>query len=222
MTALLMPTLPVATSPPSRLEIAGCAVDLAFAEAKDPRSFSAIAARLAEQLVAARLTCDPRLVRVAALMPTGRPMAMLRGVPAPLFVSLSHTAAVVGAAVCPEASVGLDIVAVVNVSPALDAWFCPEELAASSADKHLLRQRLWSAKEAAYKAAHIDAGFRPHDVRIEDLSPTGFHWQLSGPYATVCGVGSFAEVGGCLIAVAVPSARRVPQVHGTPFQETPP
>lgn len=208
MTPLLMPTSPVATNQPSRLEIAGCAVDLTFTEVKDRHGLSAIAARLAEQLVAARLACDPRLVRVAALMPSGRPVAMLRGEPAPVFVSLSHTAALVGTAICREAPVGIDIVGPADTSPALDVWFSPEELAASATDaasdvdERLLRQRLWSAKEAAYKAAHIDAGFRPRDVRIADLSTTGFRWRLSGPHALVEGTGRLIEIDRQLVAIA--------------------
>lgn len=208
MTTLLMPTSPVATSQPSRLEIAGCAVDLAFTGANDPHGLSASAARLAEQLVAARLACDPRLVRVAALMPSGRPVAMLHGEPAPVFVSLSHTATLVGAAICREAPVGIDIVGPADTSPALDVWFSPEELAASAAnptsdvEERLPRQRLWSAKEAAYKAAHIDVGFRPHDVRIADLSPTGFRWRLSGPHALVDGAGRLIEIDRHLVAIA--------------------
>lgn len=222
MTTLLMPTSPVAISQPSRLEIAGYAVDLAFTAVKDRHGLSAIAARLAEQLVAARLACDPRLVRVAALMPSGRPVAMLRGEPAPVFVSLSHTAALVGAAICREAPVGIDIVGPAEASPALDVWFSPEELATCNADKHLLRQRLWSAKEAAYKAARIDCGFRPRDVWIADLSTTGFRWRLSGPSSTVSGRGSFTEVDTHLTAIAMASTRSATQVHGTAFQETVP
>ena len=51
------------------LQIAGLRVDLAISSERDPFSHSGAAARLAERLVAARLWCDPHLVRVAALPP---------------------------------------------------------------------------------------------------------------------------------------------------------
>lgn len=202
------------------LQVAGLRVDLAISSERDPFSHSGAAARLAERLVAARLGCDPQRIRVAALPPSGRPVAMLRGVVPPVFVSLSHVDHLVAAAACAEAPVGLDIVAAADAQPTLDIWFTADELTASTGDQTLVRQRLWSAKEAAYKAARIDAGFRPRDVRIEARSPTGFHWSVRGFEPSASGSGVFLTIGTSVIAVAVNMARAATPSSGTLVEET--
>ena len=187
------------------LDVAGCHVDLVIDEAVDRIGISAAAARLAEELVAARIGCERRLVRVAPLSPSGRPVAMVRGRGATVSVSVSHVGGLFGAAVCGTAGVGLDIVDPAAAGPALDAWFTPDELALFPGDG-LLRPRLWAAKEAAYKAAGVDDGFRPRRVAIEQLDTTGFCWIVRGQHRRVDGRGVFTTAGPCLVAVVTAAA----------------
>lgn len=187
------------------LPVAGCHVDLAFDEAADRIGISAVAAQLAEDLVAAHIGCERRLVRVAALMPSGRPVATVRGRGAAVSVSVSHVGGLCGAAVCGTAGVGLDIVDPAEAGPALDDWFTPAELALFPEDG-LLRSRLWAAKEAAFKAARLDDGFRPRAVAIEKLDTAGFRWNVRGRHRDACGRGVFSELGTHLVAVAVAAA----------------
>lgn len=186
------------------LVVAGCHVDLAFVEGADRFGISAAAARLAEGLVAARIGCERRLVRVASLMPSGRPVATVRGRASAVSVSVAHIDGLFGAAVCAAAGVGLDIVAPAEAGPALDAWFTPGELALPPEDG-LVRARLWAAKEAAFKAVGLDDGFRPRAVAIEQLDPTGFRWSIRRGHRHVGGRGVFAEAGTHLAAVAAVS-----------------
>jgi 4'-phosphopantetheinyl transferase EntD len=185
------------------LEVAGCRVDLSIDEAAEGARASADAARLAEDLVAARIGCESRLVRVAALMPSGRPVAMVRGRAAGISVSISHIGGLFGAAVCATAGVGLDIVDPAEAGRSLDVWFTPDELALLPDEDGLLRARLWGAKEAAFKAARLDDGFRPCSVEIEDLGRTGFRWSARREHGPLCGQGIFTAAGAHLVAVAV-------------------
>jgi hypothetical protein len=187
----------------SGLTVIGCRVDLVLDDATDRVGISAEAARLAEDLVAARIGCEPRLVRVAALMPSGRPVALVRGRAATISVSVSHGGGLFGAAVCGTAGVGLDIVDPAEAGPSLDAWFSADEIALLSDDDGLLRARLWGAKESAFKAAGFDEGFRPRSVAIEHLGPTGFRWSARGVHGRARGQGVFADAGRHLVAVAV-------------------
>jgi hypothetical protein len=185
------------------IAIAGCRVDLSLAEAADGAGASAEAARLAEQLVATRTGCDLRMVRVAALMPSGRPVATVEGRGSGVCVSVSHSGTVIGAAICSVASVGLDIVDPSAAGPPLDAWFTPGEAAHLPGEDGLVRARLWAAKEAAFKAARLDEGFRPRAIEIESLDRIGFSWRVRGDRGPVCGQGIFTVAGGQIVAVAV-------------------
>jgi len=187
------------------LDVAGRRVDLAFDEPPGGAR-SAAAARLAEDLVAARFGCARRLVRVAALMPSGRPVATVRGREAGISVSLSHGDGLVGAAALATGAVGLDIVAPAEAGPALDAWFTEHEPAPLPGDGAGSRARLWAAKEAAFKAARLDEGFRPLAVTIEHLAPAGFRWSVRGSYRRVSGQGVFTAAAGRVVAVAVAAA----------------
>lgn len=189
------------------LEVAGCHIELSIDEVAEGAVASADAARLAEDLIAARIGCDRRLVRVAALMPSGRPVAMVRGRAAGISVSVSHIGGLFGAAVCTTAGVGLDIVDPAEAGRSLDVWFTPDELALLPDEDGLLRARLWGAKEAAFKAARLDYGFRPRSVEIEDLGRSGFRWSVSGDHGSVCGQGVFTFAGMHLVAVAVAADR---------------
>lgn len=187
-----------------RIAIEGCHVDCSIDTAAEGASASVEAARLAEALVAARVGCERRVVRVAVLMPSGRPVAMVRGTSVSVSVSVSHSGSMLAAAACETAGVGIDIVDPAEAGRALDIWFTPDELALLLVDEDgLLRARLWGAKEAAFKAARIDDGFRPCSVEILTLGRTGFRWSVRGEYGPVEGRGSFMMAGMHLVAIAV-------------------
>lgn len=188
------------------LDIAGRRVDVAFDEAADGVSASAAAARLAEDLVAARLGCERRQVRVAALMPSGRPVATVRGRETTVVVSVSHGGGLAGAAVCATGGVGIDIVDAAEAGRRLDAWFTSDEADIPPGDEDQPRARAWAAKEAAFKAARLDEGFRPLAVAIEHRGADGFRWTVRGDHRRVGGLGVFTAVGGTVVAVAVASA----------------
>ncbi len=188
------------------LDLAGCHVDLTIDQRVDHIGISAAAARLAEELVAAHIGCERRLVRVAALSPSGRPVATVQGRGATISVSVSHVGGLFGAAVCGTAGVGLDIVDPAEAGPALDAWFTPDELTLFPDGDGLLRARLWAAKEAAFKAAGLDDGFRPRRVAIGQLDTAGYHWTVRSRHHRVCGRGLFMQLDGPLVAIAVADA----------------
>jgi hypothetical protein len=197
------PTRPSRRCIDRRTAIAGCHVDFSIDLSADGSGVSGEAARLAEDLVAARVGCERRLIRVAALMPSGRPVAMVRGRSAALSVSVSHIGSMIAAAICGTADVGIDIVDPAQAGRSLDVWFTPDELALLPDEDGLLRARLWGAKEAAFKAARLDDGFRPCAVEIDDLGRTGFRWSVHGEHEPVCGQGIFTEAGTRLVAIAV-------------------
>ncbi|MFM8734155.1 MAG: 4'-phosphopantetheinyl transferase family protein [Pirellulales bacterium] len=186
-----------------QIAIAGCRIDVSIDRAADAAHASGEAARRAEDLIAAQVGCERRMVRVAALMPSGRPVAMVRGRVATASVSVSHSGSLIATAVCASASVGIDVVDPAEAGRSLDVWFTPDELALLPDEDGLLRARLWGAKEAAFKAAGLDDGFRPRSVDIVDLGRTGFRWRVRGDHRPVCGQGVFTFAGMCLVAIAV-------------------
>lgn len=158
--------------------------------------------RLAEDLVAATLAVASHDVRVAGLAPSGRPVASVAGVALGPSVSMSHVPGLLGAAVSSDGQVGLDIVDPADAGRALDVFFSPDELALMPDDMGLLRALLWASKEAAYKAARLDAEFRPRRVTIESLAANGFEWVVCDRHAVVHGAGRFATVGRHVVAIA--------------------
>lgn len=163
---------------------------------------SAAARSLAER-VGSRLISAT--VRVACLMPSGRPVVLPTADAGPCTVSVAHTRSLLAAAACRYVGgVGIDIVAAAEPSPALDWCFDAEEAVIAGDDA--ARARLWAAKEAAYKAARIDAGFQPLRVRIVPTSATRFRWSIAADFGMVDGVGGWSEAGGHVVAVAVQPA----------------
>lgn len=197
------PTIPSLRRIDRRMAIAGCHVVLSVDTVAEGVGASVEAARLAEAIVAARVGCERRMVRVAALMPSGRPVAMVRGKSVPVAVSVSHSGSLIAAAACTTGSVGIDIVDPAEAGRALDIWFTPDELALLPDEDGLLRARLWGAKEAAFKAARLDDGFRPCSVDIGTLGRTGFRWSVRGEHGPVEGRGTFTMAGMHLVAIAV-------------------
>jgi hypothetical protein len=202
------------------LDVGGWAVAAVF---ESPfggvESLSGAALRLAEDLVATLLSAPGAAVRVAGLAPSGRPVVSVAGISSGHSVSVSHVSGLLGAAVSTDGQVGLDIVDPADAGRALDVFFSPDELALMPDDLGLLRALLWAAKEAAYKAARLDAEFRPRYVTIESLSPNGFSWVVRERHAVVTGTGRFATVGRHVVAIAATApvtghAHMVAAAHG--------
>ena len=159
------------------------------------------ARRLAEDLVAAAAGLPADAVRVATLLPSGRPVAMRGTARMPVAVSLTHVAGFV-VAVASDAVPGVGVDAVDTAAPAstLEWWFdsCERRFAAATSPQHV-----WGAKEAAFKAAGIDGHFRPLGVTVRADGADGFRWHLVDRWRSACGAGRFVTVGRWLVAVAV-------------------
>ena len=175
-----------------------------------PACQSGAVARLAEEVAEASLRHLAGRVRVAALLPSGRPVALVAGRHGGVSVSTSHTSGLIGAAACREADVGIDIVDFCPQSASgersdvgLDYWFTPGERHLLAGDRSLSRGMVWGAKEAAYKAAALDAVFRPLEVLIEAADGAHFHWNLQHSWSKVRGVGRFFRVAGQIVVLAV-------------------
>lgn len=160
-------------------------------------SLSGAAARLAESLVAAESGCPQGTVRVASLLPSGRPVASGRDGALPVSVSLTHERGLVAAAVARGTTVGVDIVDVAVPRPGLEYWSD-----GGGADGAIASPGMeWAAREAAFKAAALDASFRPRAVDILG-DDDGFTWTCRDRWRTVRGVGRFLAEGRHLVAVA--------------------
>ena len=179
------------------------------------------AVRLAEDLVAELLAVAPGDVRVAALAPSGRPVARVAGREEATFVSVSHGRGLIGAAASVTGRVGIDIVDPADAGRGLDSFFSPDELALAPDDLGLLRALLWAGKEAAYKAAGLDAEFRPRRVTIESLEANGFTWAVRDRHVAVHGAGRFAAAGRHVVAIAAtaPALPREATVSRGPCEE---
>jgi len=176
---------------------------------------SGAVARLAEEVAEESLQHLAGRVRVAALLPSGRPVALVAGRHGGVSVSTSHTSGLIGAAACREADVGIDIVDVCPQSASgersdmgLEYWFTPAERHLLAGDRSVSRGMMWGAKEAAYKAAALDAEFRPLEVSIEAANGGHFHWSLGHSWSTVCGVGRFCLAAGQIVVLAVAQPER--------------
>jgi phosphopantetheinyl transferase len=164
---------------------------------------SSSSAKLAERMVAVVVGCEHRHVRVARLMPSGRPVATIFGRHDSFFLSISHFNTLVGAALCLTNGIGIDIINSEEVPKSVEFWFSPHEASLLSEDDSMLRARLWSAKEAAFKAARLDIAFDPHSIAICDLSSHGFNWSVRTDFRLVNGEGVFVNDPIHIIAVAI-------------------
>jgi len=188
-----------------RLDVGGVRVDFVVVTVSEDVSSPVRASHLAEELVAMRIGCERRFVHVATLMPSGRPVATVRGRAATIFLSTSNAGGLAGAVSCVSGGVGLDIVDVAEAGRPLETFFTPDERALVRGNDGRMRARLWAAKEAAYKAARLDEGFRPLAVAIEPVGPMDFSWSVQGIHRRVEGKGVFATAGKRVVAVAVAS-----------------
>lgn len=190
-------------NPGNSLNIAGCNVDLFLNDGFNTIQPSTETIRLAEDRIAEKISCSRHLIRVESLMPSGRPIVIVRGKVAGIYVSISHIKGLTGCAICTSNPVGLDIVDPADTGRSLDLWFTDAELSFLPDNDGLKRARLWGAKESAFKAAHLDEGFRPCAVKIRELGPSHFRWCLHGDHGDVYGQGSFTFKRPHLLAVAV-------------------
>ena len=138
----------------------------------------------AKAAVAARLDVKPGRVEIVAA-PGGAPEARVDGVAAPVALSLSHRAgralAVVGA---PGTELGCDLELVEPRSAAFVAdWLAPAERALVAermpADRELLVNLFWTAKEAAAKARHegLRLDLRQAEAGVQGLDSADTAWQ---------------------------------------------
>jgi hypothetical protein len=162
--------------------------------------------RLAENLVANVLDVDAHSVRVATLLPSGRPLVTVANAARVPTVSVSHVHRLHGAALSLEAQVGIDILHPDDATSSLETFLSSGELAMLPKKSSFFRGCLWAAKEAAYKAARLDIGFQPLRVHILDFTAEGFRWAVSGPYDRVEGVGRLATVNRHIAAFATTPA----------------
>jgi 4'-phosphopantetheinyl transferase EntD len=176
---------------------------------------SGAVARLAEEVAEESLRHLAGQVRVASLLPSGRPVALVAGRRGGVSVSTSHTPALIGAAACREADIGIDIVESAPQPAAgersdvgLEYWFTPGERHLLAEDRSVSRGMVWGAKEAAYKAAALDAEFRPLEVLIEAADAAHFRWNLGHSWRAVRGVGRFFLVAGQIVVLAVAQPER--------------
>ena len=103
--------------------------------------------------------------------PSGAPVPLLDGAPAPLRLSLSHRA---GAALCAlgpaDAALGADLELIEPRSDGfVETFFTRSETHFASQDPPLLRNLIWSAKESALKA--LGEGLR-RDTREVEIEPS--------------------------------------------------
>ncbi|RLS36038.1 MAG: hypothetical protein DWH79_00605 [Planctomycetota bacterium] len=175
-------------------------IDAAFSVPAPGESLSAAARRLGEAVVAAHAGLPRHGVRIASLLPSGRPVAMGDAGLLEVSVSLAHERGMVGAAVCSQGNVGIDIVDPAVAGPGLDHWLSDDCGAANATDA--ARPLVWSAKESAYKAAGIDTTFRPLAVSVRTGSSDSFEWTLRDEWCTAHGSGRFFNVGRYLVAIA--------------------
>ena len=176
---------------------------------------SGAVARLAEEVAEESLQPLAGRVRVASLLPAGRPVALVAGRHGGVSVSVSHTPGLIGAAACREADVGIDIVDFCPQSASgersdvgLEYWFTPAERHLLAGDRSVSRGMVWGAKEAAYKAAALDAEFHPLEVLIEAVDSAHFRWSLGHSWSTVHGVGRFCLAAGQIVVLAVAQPER--------------
>ncbi|MFM7072607.1 MAG: 4'-phosphopantetheinyl transferase family protein [Planctomycetota bacterium] len=130
------------------------------------------------EAVESRLGIDQRLSRrdvsVLSTNPRGqasRPTLYFAGMASWLAISIAHSDRQVCAAIAPwpQARVGIDVVDRVEHCSALAAtWFTPREQALVARRRDPLDTlRIWSAKEASYKALVSNRAFEPLSIEVE-------------------------------------------------------
>lgn len=121
-------------------------------------------------------------LRLASLLPSGRPIGLVDGVRAPGGISISHVGDWLAVAVADRATVGIDLVDSASAGRGLDHWFdaaqrdLAEAVDAGCGVAGCGRAALWAGREAAFKAAALDAPFAPAAIQVFPELPWG--WPL--------------------------------------------
>lgn len=116
-------------------------------------------------------------LRLASLLPSGRPIGLIDGSRAACGISLSHVADLLAVAVGPRATVGVDLVDVASAGRGLEHWFDESQrrlataIDADCGTAGYGRAVLWAGREAAFKAAAVDAPFAPAAIRVVPARP---------------------------------------------------
>jgi phosphopantetheinyl transferase (holo-ACP synthase) len=198
-------------------------------------SLSVAGVRLAERIVAERLAVPVASIRVAPLLPSGRPIALHGGADSECGVSIAHLrrrlpcgspavdTGLVAAAACRGATIGIDLVSPTDISPAALARFLSSDERATAAEPGGAAL-VWAAKEAAFKASGLDDGFQPRRIVVERLTTHDFAWRARGPFCEVHGTGRFVLDDDHVLAIAVADrpAGHAATAHSLPARaETP-
>lgn len=188
----------------SSIDVGGCRVRIAVAVAAT--SSRGVSRDLAERVAAEESGLPLGTVRVATLVPSGRPVASSGARVLPVAVTLSHLPGIAAAAASIATDgVGIDVVEVGAGSSALAFWFGLRERVWAAGTSP---ERVWGAKEAAFKAAGIDDGFQPAAVEVTDGGEGRFRWRVANRWRSAEGAGMFVPAGRWLVAVATRAADR--------------
>jgi phosphopantetheinyl transferase len=156
-----------------------------LAALRDPAVRQAwLAARvLAKQLILAQASLshyDATMIEIMSRDAQGRgrrPDVRVGGNATPWSLSISHTRAGVGAALCsvPGVSLGIDLVQDGPLGAGfLRTWFDAAEQKSIAAGDAAELHRLWAVKEAVYKAANQGEPFAPRRIRVHMASGGGY------------------------------------------------
>lgn len=164
--------LAIAVAAPRLVDVSGIGVAVGCRRLAAGRPYAA--AREAAVREAAAVVDQPasERLRLASLLPSGRPIGLVDGSRAACGISLSHVADLLAVAVSSRTTVGVDLVDVATAGRGLDHWFDESQrqfAAAIDADcgtPGYGRAALWAGREAAFKAAAIDAPFAPAAIRV--------------------------------------------------------
>lgn len=196
-----------------RIAVQGRRIDVWIQAVARGAALGGAAVRLAERL-AAHVLEAPGEVRVASLLPSGRPVVLHGRAAGACGVSISHLqrrrpgdtpgchAGLVAAACCRDADVGIDIVAPADAPSASLAIALTDAERADAVDARQAAL-LWAAKEAAYKASGLDEAFRPRRIVIGRQAAAEFSWRVTGRHRDVRGAGCFIDDDDHVLAIAV-------------------
>jgi 4'-phosphopantetheinyl transferase EntD len=138
-------------------------------------------------LLAEGVADDARMLTVLSTDGRGarnRPEVYVGGYSRGISLSLAHSDSFVAVAwASADTGLGVDVVEPTRLSPAFkSAWLHPseQEQSAGSEDNFSHSHRIWSAKEAAYKAAQTGETFDPLRMEVALESPTRGSVQYRG------------------------------------------
>jgi len=126
-------------------------------------------------------------------------------------LSISHHGAwvLVALAASPHTAVGVDILRPQPLTPRFaQLWFTPAERTwLEDCGLPHAAARLWSAKEAVYKACGDGRRFTPRTLPLRPLPPAGWELQVAGPWPADSLRIHSTELAGCIATFA--TARRL-------------